>query len=141
MRCMWKFVASCFYWVEVTVVDTSRQLQVANNMMNGTWPHPGLHTAISLRLNEGGARKKISDPILSFWSKLGTGVREGFLYTPDTPQKNSEEKKLGGGRGGRWASEVSFRFFEQLSFSYLTLFVTAMALHTMKRDLGTLWQP
>ena len=60
---------------------------------------------------EGGARKKISDPILSFWSKLGTGVREGFLYTPDTPQKNSEEKKFGGGRGGRWVSEVSFRFF------------------------------
>ena len=63
---------------------------------------------------EGGARKKISDPIdpiLSFWSKLGTGVREGFLYTPDTPQKNSEEKKFGGGEGGSMGLGGQFQIF------------------------------
>ena len=50
-------------------------------------PPPTLSLTILCRASEGGARKKISDPILSFLSKLGTGVREGFLYTPDTPKK------------------------------------------------------
>ena len=57
----------------------------------------------------GGARQIISDPILNFWSKLGTGVRERFLYTPVTPKKFSEENSWGG--GGRWVLEVTFRIF------------------------------
>ena len=40
----------------------------------------------------------------------------GFLYTPDTPQKNAEEKKFGGGGGGVDGSRRSVSdFFEQLS--------------------------
>ena len=55
-----------------------------------------------------------------------------FLYTPDTPQKNSEENFFGGGKGGSMGLGGQFQiFFEQLPFSYLALFVTAMALHTM----------
>ena len=57
----------------------------------------------------GGARKIILDPILNFWSKLGTGVRERFSIPLSNP-KNCLKKKNWGG-GGRWASKVIFRFF------------------------------
>ena len=49
----------------------------------------------------GGPRNFFWDPILSFWSKLGTCLREGFLYsTPDTPKKILKEKFGGGGGEG-----------------------------------------
>ena len=82
--------------------------------------------AETLAESEGGGQGKISDPILFFWSKLGTCVREGFIYIPLTPQE------ILGGRGVRSVSEVNFRIFlGNFCLLRLALFVTAMALHTM----------
>ena len=64
----------------------------------------------TLKTEGGGARKIIWDPVLNVWSKLGTGVRERFLYTPViTPRKNSEEKI--GGEGGSVGLGGHFHIF------------------------------
>ena len=77
----------------------------------------------------GGGQGTKFPTLLSFRSKLGTCVREGFIYTLTLPKSNPDKKKGGGGSMGL---RDHFRtFLGNFSLQNLALTVTAMALYTI----------
>ena len=64
--------------------------------------------------DRGGGKEKNFGPHPLFLVKTwhSPSVREGFLYTPDTPKQNSEGNKFGGGgEGGSMGLGGQFQIF------------------------------
>ena len=87
---------------------------------------------VILQLMRGGGKEKFRTPSSLFGQNLAHVSGKGSSIPLTPPKKILKENILGGGEGGSMGLGGQLHFFlEQLSFSYLALFLIAMALHTM----------